>query len=310
VSVKSLPPGHAEETRLKKRAASISLGYNVTLTLLKLAAAVLTGSVSLLSEAIHSATDIVASGIAMISVRAAAAPPDEEHPYGHGKIESLAGFGESILLLLIVFYVIFESVQRLIRGSEVQNLDVGVWIMAFSAVTSFLVSRHVHKIAVQSRSLALQSNSQHLLVDCVTSVGVLVALLVAKFTGWTQADPIFAIGLAGWMAFGAWRLSKQAFDQLVDRSLTDEDIKKIHEVVESHPGILSFHRLRTRLSGNMRNIDFHIVVPEEWSVTQAHDVADALEKRIAEGLSPAAVVIHVDPFDATKVAREISENME
>jgi ferrous-iron efflux pump FieF len=158
--------------------------------------------------------------------------------------------------------------------------------------------------------LALQSNSQHLLVDCVTSVGVLDALLVAKFTGWTQADPIFAIGLAGWMAFGAWRLSKQAFDQLVDRSLTDEDIKTIHEVVESHPGILSFHRLRTRLSGNMRNIDFHIVVPEEWSVTQAHDVADALEKRIAERLSPAAVVIHVDPFDATKVAREISENME
>jgi cation diffusion facilitator family transporter len=182
--------------------------------------------------------------------------------------------------------------------------------MAFSAVTSFLVSRHVHTIAVQSRSLALQSNSQHLLVDCVTSVGVLVALLVAKFTGWTQADPIFAIGLAGWMAFGAWRLSKQAFDQLVDRSLTDEDIKTIHEVVERHPGILSFHRLRTRLSGNMRNIDFHIVVPEEWSVTQAHDVADALEKRIAERLSPAAVVIHVDPFDATKVAREISENME
>lgn len=300
----------AVETRLKKRAAGISVAYNVTLTLLKLAAAVLTGSVSLLSEAIHSATDIVASGIALVSVRAASLPPDEDHPYGHGKIESLAGFGESILLLMIVFYVVFESVQRLIKGSAVQNLDIGVWIMALSAISSFFVARHVKGISLRTGSLALASNSQHLMVDCVTSIGVLVALLVTKMTGWEKADPIFALILAVWMAVGAWRLAKQAFDQLVDRALTEEEIDQIRSLVDSHEGILGHHRLRSRLSGDTRYVDMHIVVPDQWSVVQAHDVADALEKRICDAMAPAVVVIHVDPFDVTKATSNSPRNME
>lgn len=289
---------------MKTRAAGISVAYNVTLTLLKLAAAVLTGSVALLSEAIHSATDIVASGIALVSVRAASAPPDEEHPYGHGKIESLAGFGESILLLMIVCYIAFESVQRLIQGVEVQNLDVGLWVMGFSSVTSFLVSRHVGGIAKRTGSLALASNSQHLMVDCITSVGVLGALAVTKMTGWVQADPAFAILLAGWMAVGAWRLARQAFDQLVDRALTEDELEQIRAIVESQAGILSHHRLRTRLSGDTRYIDMHIVVPDSWSLVQAHDLADGLEKNLADAMAPAVVVIHVDPFDAVKAGRE------
>lgn len=293
-------PDRAVETRLKKRAAGVSLAYNVTLTLLKLAAAVLTGSVALLSEAIHSATDIVASGIALVSVRAASAPPDEDHPYGHGKIESLAGFGESILLLMIVCYIVFESVQRLIRGVEVQNLNVGLWVMAFSAVTSFFVSRHVGRIAKQTGSLALASNSQHLMVDCVTSVGVLGALVVTKMTGWEQADPAFAILLAGWMVIGAWRLARQAFDQLVDRALTKDEIEQIRALVESQEGILGYHRLRTRLSGDTRYVDMHVVVPADWSLVRAHDLADGLEKNIAGAMAPAVVVIHVDPFDVVK----------
>jgi cation diffusion facilitator family transporter len=303
-------PDAALDIRLKKRAAGISVAYNITLTLLKLAAAVLTGSVSLLSEAIHSATDIVASGLALVSVRAASLPPDQEHPYGHGKIESLAGFGESILLLMIVGYVVFESVQRLIKGSVVQNLDVGLWIMAFSAITSFLVSRHVKRIANRTRSLALKSNSQHLMVDSVTSVGVLGALLVTKLTGWEKADPVFALLLAVWMAVGAWKLAKQAFDQLIDRSLTDEELQEIKRIVENHPGIMGYHRLRSRLSGDTRYIDMHVVVPVDWSVVQAHDVADEIEKLVANALMPAVVVIHVDPFDETKVSRESSDDME
>jgi cation diffusion facilitator family transporter len=304
----STQPDPAFEARLKKRAAAVSLAYNVTLTLLKLAAAVLSGSVSLLSEATHSATDIVASGIAFLSVRAASAPPDEEHPYGHGKIESLAGFGESILLLMIVCYVAFESVQRLIKGSQVQNLDFGIAVMVFSAVTNFAVARYVKRIADRSGSLALQSNSQHLLMDCVTSAGVLVALLATRLTGWQAADPVFALGFAAWMAFGAWKLARQAFDQLIDRRLETDEIDRIKELVESHEGLLGYHRLRTRLSGDTRYVDMHIVVPNEWTLAQAHDAADGLEKSIADLLKPAVVFIHVDPYDATKVARKSADN--
>lgn len=300
----------ALEARLKFRAAAVSLAYNIILTLLKLAAAVLSGSVSLLSEATHSATDIVASGIAYVSVRAASAPPDEEHPYGHGKIESLAGFGESILLLLIVAYIVFESVQRLIRPSEVQNLELGIWVMVFSTVTSFGVSRYVKRIGDRSSSLALLSNSQHLMMDCVTSLGVLVALLATRLTGWQQADPIFALGFAAWMAIGAWKLARKAFDQLVDRRLEEHEIERIKTFIEARPGLLGYHRLRTRLSGDTRLIDMHIVVPNEWSLKQAHDAADALEKELARDFAPATVFIHVDPYDATKVAGNSAQSME
>lgn len=300
----------AVETRLKKRAAGISLAYNITLTLLKLAAAVLTGSVSLLSETVHSATDIIASAIALVSVKAASLPPDDEHPYGHGKIESLAGFGESILLLIIVFYVGFESVQRLIRGSEVQNLDIGLWIMGFSAVSSLLVARHVKAVADRTGSLALKSNSQHLLIDCVTSIGVLAALLATKLTGWVWADAVFALLLAGWMAVGAWRLAKQAFDQLIDRRLTDAELSQIREIIQLQSGVIGYHRLRSRLSGDTRYVEMHVVVPTNWSLVQAHDTADDLEKHIAKALTPAVVVIHVDPYDPMKDTGNYANNME
>lgn len=303
-------PADSLETRLKKRAAGISLAYNITLTLLKLAAAVLTGSVSLLSEAIHSATDIVASGIALISVRVASVPADEDHPYGHGKVESLAGFGESIMLLLIVVYVIFESTQRFFEGPHIQNLDVGVWVMGFSAITSLGIGKYVQKIASQTGSLALRSNSQHLLVDCVTSVGVLGALVATKVTGWTYADPAFAIVLAIWMTFGAWKLAKQAFDQLVDRSLTEVELSEIRTMVDNHPGVMGHHRLRSRLSGDTRYVDMHVVVPADWSVVKAHDRIDELEKAIVHKFAPAVVVIHVDPYDPAKALHKLPENVE
>ena len=290
----------AISARLKNRAAALSLVYNITLTVIKLVAAVLSGSVSLLSEATHSATDVVASGIAFVSVRAAAVPPDDEHPYGHGKIESLAGFGESILLLMIVAYVGFESVQRLIRDTPIQNVDFGIWVMAFSVVTSFLVSRFVGSAGKLTGSLALESNSQHLMMDCVTSLGVLAALYVAKTTGWNKADPAFAIVLAVWMAYGAWKLARRAFDQLIDRRLDDKEIAKITRMIDAHPGVLGHHRLRTRLSGDTRYIDFHLVVPNEWSVTLAHDAADDLERQLEKEFAPAVVVIHVDPYDVAK----------
>jgi cation diffusion facilitator family transporter len=291
---------HPKTELLKRQAASVSLAYNIVLTLLKVAAAVVTGSVSLLSEAVHSATDVVASLIAFLSVRAAAAPPDEDHPYGHGKIESLAGFGESILLLLIVLYVVFEAVQRLLNGSEVQALDVGIWVMGFSTLSSFAVGRFVSRVGRETGSMALCSNGQHLMIDFWTSLGVLVALTTTKLTGWREADSVFAIGLGAWLAFGAWRLIHEAYHQLIDRRITDEELARIHSVLRADPDLISYHRLRTRHSGNLHYVDVHVVVPREWSVVQAHDLADHLEKQIAEAVPPAQVVIHVDPFDPAK----------
>jgi cation diffusion facilitator family transporter len=286
--------------RDKRRAAAVSLVYNVALTVLKLGAALLTGSVALLSEAVHSATDVVASSIAFLSVRASMAPPDRDHPYGHGKIESLAGFAEAILLLLIVAYILFEAVRRLFVGSVVQNLDIGLAVMAFSSVTSVFVARYVSAVGKRTNSLALRSNGQHLMVDFWTSVGVLAALAVTRLTGWAQADSVFAIVFAVWIAFGASRLAIEAVHQLIDQRMPDEEIALIEEILARADGALSYHNLRTRHSGHVHYVDVHVVVPNDWSVVQAHDLADALEKEIERRLAPAHATIHIDPYDPAK----------
>lgn len=286
--------------RAKQRAAAFSLAFNILSTLVKLVAASLTGSVGLLSEAIHSATDVFSSGIALASVRAAAVPPDEEHPFGHGKIESLAGFGESVMLFGIVVYVVIEAVTRFFQPHPVQSLDFGLFVMAGSAIGAAIVGLYAHRVAKATRSLALLSNSQHLFVDFITSLGVLIGLTVVKLTGWTWADPVIAIVFAGWMGLGAWRLSHLAFHELIDVRLPEGEVSRIRAILADESTVLGYHRLRTRRSGNVRYVDMHIVVPREWDVVQAHDVADALEKKIARELAPANVVIHVDPFNPAK----------
>ena len=291
-----------EQRRLtaeKTRAATVSVGFNFASTIFKFLAAAVTGSVSLLSEAVHSATDIVASLIALISVRAAAAPPDEEHPFGHGKIESLTGFGEAVMLFVIVAYIVFQAIQRLVTPAafERTRLEFGLYIIAAAAAVGFVVSQYVRGVGRRTNSMALISNGQHLSVDLVTTLGVFVGLLITRITGWSHADPVVALLMAAWIGFGAWRLVTNAFQELIDSRLPESEIARIRTTLDSEPRILSYHRLRTRRSGSVRNIDLHIVVPREWSVVQAHELADGMEKKLRQELMPAEVVIHVDPFD-------------
>lgn len=286
-----------DHDELKKRAAWISLGYNLSQTVLKLAGAVITGSLSLFSEAAHSGVDVFASLIALASVRAAAVPPDEEHPYGHGKVESVAALAESSLLVVVVGYVGFEAIQRMVVGAEMQSLGVGVAIMGISTFTSLLVARHVQSVAQHTKSLALRSNAQHLMVDFWTSVGVLGALLITWTTGWKQADSILALLLSLWLARGAWKLGKEAFHELIDRRIEPEELEAIETAIRETEGVLQFHRLRTRHSGHVHYVDVHIVVSRDWSVVQAHDVADLVERRVAEVVTQSVTTVHVDPFD-------------
>ena len=284
-----------------QRAAGVSLAFNVLATTAKLVAAVLTGSVSLFSEATHSATDVVASVIAFVSIRAASVPPDEDHPYGHGKIESLAGFGEAVLLLVIVLYVLIEAVHRLFTGSDLKQAEIGMIVMGISSVTSLMVGRYVSSVGKKYGSPALLSNGKHLTIDFGTSVGVLAALATSHFTGWRQADSVFAIALALWLGFGSWRLTREAYEQLIDRRLPDEELALVKEILDSEPKLLSYHRLRTRHSGTTHYVDVHVVVPTDLSLVDAHSLADGVEKRIRVALAPAQVVIHVDPFDPAKL---------
>lgn len=297
------------ENRAKRRAATVSLAYNLIATGVKLTAALITGSVSLLSEALHSATDVVASLFAYLGVRVGATPPDPQHPYGHGKAETLAGFGEAVLLIAIVGYLLFEGGRRLIVGSELQQLEWGVAVMALSTLSSLAVGQYVWRTGKRTDSLALMSNGQHLMIDFWTSLGLLIALGVIYFTGWVFVDALLAIGIALWLFRGAWRLAARAFHELIDHALPEEELAQIDQILRAEPNLLNYHHLRTRRSGAMRYVEVHIVLPRDWSLQQAHAVADALERTIERALAPAEVTIHMDPYDSERVAAREEKNL-
>ncbi|MBS1716174.1 MAG: cation transporter [Armatimonadetes bacterium] len=280
---------------LKTRAATLSLGFNVVQTTAKFVGAYLTGSVSLLTEAAHSATDIFASALTLIAVKVAAAPPDEEHPYGHGKAESLASFAESLVLFGMVAYISYHAVRHLTEKVELVKVDTGLFILSAVAIVGFTISKLVASIGKKERSPALQAHATHLLSDVLTTLGVLAALLVAKLTGISAADAVFALILAAWLAHRAYRLLTESINQLIDRRMPDHEYLELQTLLNAEPRILGYHRLRTRVSGNTNYIDLHIEVPNSWTVVQAHDVADDLEVLIEERFNPAQCVIHVDP---------------
>ncbi len=286
----------------KGRAATASLATNTCLIAVKLIAAALTGSISLFSEAAHSATDVFASALTFASVRAAAVPPDEDHNYGHGKIESLAGFGESILLGAIVIYIVFESIPRFIDPKPITMPWVGMGVMLASAIASLVVGGYVRRVGVKTESQALQTNGFHLTIDSISSAGVFVAIAIHQIAHWSAADPAVALLIAVWIAYNAWRLAQDAFQQLIDRRVTDEDLELIKGALTGDTRILSYHKLRTRHSGSCHYVDVHVVVARDQSLLEAHSVADDLEDRIEAVLSPSQVVVHVDPFDPAKAS--------
>lgn len=276
-------------------AARLSLAYNCLQTTLKLIGAFLTGSISLLSEGLHSLSDILSSFISFVSIRAAAAPPDDEHPYGHGKIDTLAGLSEAIVLFLFSVYTAIISVAKFFNKPEVQKVDTGLGIIIACTLLGGLVFTRINRAAKESSSFALQSNAQHLLVDLMTSCGVLAALIVMKFTGWHYADPLFGFLLSLWLGYSSVTMIHKAFNEVIDRHIDPIELARIREILNSEPELLSYHKLRTRHSGNMHYIDVHLVVPRTWSVVQGHELADRVEKNIERELAPAVCTVHVDP---------------
>jgi len=281
----------------KTRAAALSVASNATLVVLKLIVGLLSGSVSILSEAIHSANDLLAAIIAFFSVRVSDRPPDQEHPFGHGKIESISGAIEAGLIILAAIWIIVEAIRKLISGGEVDHLGLGLGIMLFSVLLNVFVSRHLFKVAKQEESLALEADAQHLATDVYTSLGVASGLALVWITGWHMIDPLVAIGVALLIGRIGWRLTMNAAQHLMDHTLPATEIERIEQVLREDERVRSWHDLRTRKSGSERHIDLHVVLRVDATLLEAHDTADQLEKRIAALFPSAHVVIHTEPFD-------------
>jgi cation diffusion facilitator family transporter len=295
-------------TPSKTGAAALSVASNSALILLKAIAGTITGSVALLTEALHSATDLVASIVALFSLRAADAPADESHPYGHEKIEDMAAAIEGVLILVGSVVIAFEAVRHLIEGTGLQRLGVGIAVLAVSIVVNLLVSRTLSTRAVATSSPALAADAAHLTTDMLSSAGVLVALAVVAVTGWDWLDPVVALMVAAVVAVAGVRILTRSSRVLVDETLPDPELDAIREVVAdfADSGIVGFHELRGRQAGARRHIDLHVQFRAGMTLEEAHGVAHRLQAAIRERLGTADVLIHLEPEDRVRPGQEIT----
>ena len=284
--------------RTKSGAAGLSVASNSLLILLKVVAGILTGSIAILAEAIHSLLDLAAAIIAFLSVRVSDKPADKIHPFGHGKIENLSGVVEGGLIFVAAGIIIYEAIQRLIIGAKVELLEIGIVVMAVSIGVNVIVSRHLLKVSRSTDSIALEADARHLTTDVLTSLGVLVGLVLVRLTGLDFLDPIVALVVAMLIIKAAFEVTRKSYLGLMDTRLPAAEEREIISSIMKHAGeVVSVHKLRTRKSGSQRHIDLHLVMPKDTSVEEAHRMCDHLERHIKGKLSKANITIHVEPCD-------------
>lgn len=286
----------------KRRAAALSIVSNVILIGLKLAAGIVTGSVAILTEAVHSCVDLLASVIAYFSVRKAGEPADDEHHYGHDKIENLAAAVEGMLILVGSGIIIFESVRRLIGGGNVEHLGFGIAVIGFSAVANLGVSAIIARIARETDSPALDGDAAHLRTDAWTSLAVVAGLALVELTGAEWLDPVVALLVAGAIVRAGVRLLLGSSRVLVDEALPEEERQAIHDEVVAFAdrGVVGYHQLRTRRAGARRHVDLHLQFEAGMSLERAHEIAHAIQDSIAARLRGADVLIHLEPADRVR----------
>jgi cation diffusion facilitator family transporter len=291
------------DDRRKTRAAAISIVSNSLLIALKIVAGVVTGSVAIITEAAHSAIDLLASIIAFFSVRKAAEPADASHPYGHAKLENLAAAIEGMLILVGAAVIIYESIKRLSEGSQVERLGFGIAVIGLSALANFIVSRFLAREAKATESPALAGDAAHLRTDAWTSVGVLFGLTLVAITGVDALDSITALVVAGAIIAAGVRLVTSSSRVLVDEALPADELDKVRAVMRGHQGteVLGFHALRARRAGSRRYIDMHVQFRDGTSLERAHELAHQLQAEIKARLGGGAdVLIHLEPQSALR----------
>ena len=287
----------------KTRVALLSVASNTFLTLSKVTVGLISGSVSILSEGIHSGIDLLAACIAFFAVKESAKPADSRHTYGHGKIENISGTVEALLIFIAVILIVFEAVRKMSYiiggdGGEVGSLalDLGLAVMGASALINVIVSSRLMKVAKKTDSIALEADALHLRTDVYTSAGVFAGLLLIRLSGWHIIDPLIALGVAVMILRAAYKLLKEAFFPLIDVSLPEAEKTIITEVLAQHEQeFVEFHELRTRKSGAERYVDLHLVVPNNISVGEVHELCDVIELEINQRLTGSQVLIHTEP---------------
>jgi cation diffusion facilitator family transporter len=287
----------AERTKSPKiAAASLSIFTALFLAILKLLTGFFTGSLAVLTSAIDSLLDILMSSINLMAIRHAEQPADEGHAYGHGKFETLATIFQSFVIAASGVWIIYEATQRMIEASPIKQTGIGIVVMSISTVASFMISRHLLRVAKETDSSALEADSLHFSMDVYTNLALLIGLVLITLFDLPWLDPVMSVLVAIYILFESLRLLRQGMRDILDEQLPETIRNEIEELINDHKDeLFEFHNLRTRRAGSQKLIDFHLTVCKHLSVEEAHDVTDYLEKKIGEKITGTDVTIHVEP---------------
>lgn len=290
----------AARARLMKRATYASVAVAGMLIVVKTGAWLVTDSVAILATLMDSLLDALASIVNLLAVRHALEPADAEHRFGHGKLESLAGLGQSAFIAGSAVLLLFEAGSRLVSPTPVSNELVGIAVMAFAIVATLFLVRYQSSVVARTRSLAINADSLHYKGDVLINGSVLVSLAISMSLGWDFLDPYFAIAVAGYILWSAWRIVRSSLEVLMDRELPDDERERIREIALAHAEVRELHDLRSRRSGTMTFIQLHLEMDGRMSLARAHDIADEVEAKIRDAFPDAEVIIHQDPEGLTE----------
>jgi ferrous-iron efflux pump FieF len=285
----------SNSARLIRNAALVSVGVSVVLVAIKTFAYFLSHSVAVLAALADSGLDLFTATLNLVAIRSALTPADEEHRFGHGKAEPLAGLAQGAFIAASALFLVVQSINRFLEPEPVEQGSVALVVMAISLFAAIGVVVYQRRVVAQTGSIAIGADAMQFLGDIGTTAGVILALILSAGLKWEQADPIIALIVALALVWGAWRVFRQSYDQLMDRELADADRDKIIAIIRTNPEVRSLHDLRTRAAGIHAFIQFHIELDPNMNLLRAHEVSDAVERDVCAAFPNAEVIIHQDP---------------
>ena len=285
----------AERGELTKRAALASMTMALVLVMLKSWASWSTGSVAMLGSLADNVLDLIASLITFLGVRWAAMPADEDHRFGHGKAEALAALVQVILITFSALGIAWRAIGRFSTGQPTEGLELGIGVSIFAMAATLVLLAYQRYVIRRTGSVAISTDNLHYKTDIVLNLSVIAALALDQLLGWRLADPIFGLGIALWLLYGAWSAASHSVDQLMDREWPEEEREAFLAAAKDYPELSGLHDFRTRHSGAHRFVQFHVWVPPHWTVREAHDRLDSVEEQLQQRFPGTEILIHVDP---------------
>ena len=289
------PLDAAERATLSTRAALASVALALVLLVAKSWAAWVTDSTAMLGSLADTGLDVIASVTTLVGVRIAAQPADRDHRFGHGKAEALVALAQVVLITVSAVVIAWRAIERLVNGGETAEMGVGIAVSIFAILGTLLLVAYQKRVIARTGSIAIRTDNVHYKSDLMLNGSVIAALVLDQALNLRGADPIFGIGIALWLVWGAWRASSEAVNQLMDREWPEDERDAFLAAANDYPELAGLHDLRTRSSGTHRFVQFHVWVPADWTVKEAHDRLDRVEEQLQVRFPGTEILIHVDP---------------